>query len=89
MNETRALATALANAGDLPESALAAAERLLLDWLAVTIAGAAKPAARAVREVAANFGASSEATVFGDPARASAAAAALANAAAAHVLELD
>ncbi|HEY7856677.1 MAG TPA: MmgE/PrpD family protein [Terriglobales bacterium] len=89
MNETQALATALVNARDLPEPALAAAERLLLDWLAVTTAGAAKPAARALRNIISGWGASTEATLFGASTRASAPAAALVNGAAAHVLELD
>ncbi len=86
---TRALAEALAQAPrELPEEVFEASRRALLDWLGSALAGATEPAVGCVRSVAERLGTSSEATVIGGG-RASAAAAALANGAAAHVLELD
>lgn len=73
---------------DLPETALADTERAVLDWLGSALAGALEPPASIAQRLVAGFGASDQATVFG-AGRASAAAAALANGVASHVLELD
>nr|MBA3417033.1 MmgE/PrpD family protein [Chloroflexia bacterium] len=87
---SRTLARFVAEArwADLPPATVAATELATLDWFGSVLAGAHEPPARIAREVALGFGRSDEATVF--PAgRASAAAAALANGVAGHVLELD
>lgn len=73
---------------DLPETALADTERAVLDWLGSALAGALEPPARMAQHIVARFGASDHATVF-SAGRASAAAAALANGVASHILELD
>lgn len=86
--ESARLAQALAEAGALPEAATAMAARLVRDWWGVGLAGADTAMARTVREWAGGLGASDEARWLGGG-RASAAAAALANGVAAHVLELD
>jgi 2-methylcitrate dehydratase PrpD len=87
---TRRLAETLAACRwtDLPENVVLEAKRAVLDWLGSALAGAGEPSARMVQRVVARMGASSEATVFG-AGRASAGAAALANGAASHILELD
>ncbi len=73
---------------DLPPQTVAATELAILDWFGSALAGAHEPPARIACEVVAGFGVSDEATVL--PAgRASAAAAALANGVAGHILELD
>ena len=72
----------------LPPATVAATELAVLDWFGSALAGAHEPPARFAREVAAGFGRSAEATVFPNG-RASAAAAALANGVAGHILELD
>src|SRR5216683_1427297 len=63
-------------------------ERSILDWLGSALAGAVEPPARLAQRVVSGLGASTEATVFA-AGRASAAAAALANGIASHILELD
>src|SRR5579859_4839761 len=73
---------------DLPTEVVGEAKRAALDWLGSAMAGALETPAVIAREVVAGFGASDEATMFG-AGRASAAAAALANGVASHVLELD
>lgn len=73
---------------DLPDEVVAETERSVMDWLGSALAGSLERPAKAVRRVAASLGKSDEATVF--PAgRLSAAAAALANGAASHILEFD
>jgi 2-methylcitrate dehydratase PrpD len=87
---TRILADALAAArfGDLPPSVVAHAGRAVLDWLGSALAGSIEAPARMAQRVVAGFGSSGESTIFG-AARASAAAAALANGVSTHILELD
>jgi 2-methylcitrate dehydratase PrpD len=87
---TRQLARFLAAAcwEDLPPEVIEDARRSVLDWLGSALAGAFEPPARMAQQVAAGFGTSSEATVFGCG-RGSAAAAVFANGVASHILELD
>ncbi len=76
---------------DLPEATRAHARQFCLDWLACCIRGSGEPAARIVRQVqAAERPAARAATVLcAQPYRTSAAAAALANGAASHALDMD
>src|SRR5579872_1652534 len=87
---TRLLAETLAalRPEDMPPEVRAATRRAVLDWLGSALAGSIEPPARMAQRVAAQFGASVEATVFG-AGRASAPAAAFANGVASHILELD
>ena len=62
--------------------------RAVLDWLGSALAGSIEPPARIAQRIAARFGTSDEATMFGAP-RGSAAAAAFANGVSSHILELD
>ena len=70
-----------------PDEARARAATAFADTIGVTLAGAAEPAARIVRETIAEPGGSCR--IFGTEARASAGAAALANGTAAHALDFD
>ena len=63
--------------------------RYLLDWLGSALAGGGQRAPGIVREVVRELGGTPRATVLADGHRTSAPLAALANAAAAHVLEMD
>src|SRR4051812_23385579 len=87
---SRTLADFLARAtwSDLPRSAIVDTQRSILDWLGSAMAGSIEPPARMAQQVVAGLGACDEATVFSGR-RASAAAAALANGVASHILELD
>src|SRR5262245_29727945 len=87
---TRELASALASARfhDLDASTIEHTERAVLDWLGSALAGSFEPPAQMAHAVARGFGSSTESTMFAGG-RASAAAAAFANGAAAHILELD
>ena len=87
---TRQLADFLADVGDRDVPAVVREEcyRATLDWLGSALAGALEPPARIAQQVAHTLGTSSDATVF-TAGRASAAAAALANGVASHILELD
>jgi 2-methylcitrate dehydratase PrpD len=87
---TRALARVLATTryGDLPRDVLDHAKRSVTDWLGSALGGSVETPARLAQQVAARFGTSNEATVFG-AGRASAPAAAFANGVASHILELD
>jgi 2-methylcitrate dehydratase PrpD len=87
---SEALARVLATSRfeDLPEQVVAEAERAVLDWYGSVLAGAFEPPARIAQSVAASLGSSDEATVFGGG-RGSAAAAALSNGVASHILEYD
>ena len=87
---TRELAAVLAAVtyADLPAPTLEDAHRCILDWLGSALAGAVETPARLMQRVVARLGASNEATVFA-AGRASAAAAAMANGVASHILELD
>lgn len=90
LSVTRQLADLLANASyaDLPRRTIDATRRSILDWLGSALAGSEERPARIAQKIAAQLGTSDEATVFG-AGRASAAAAALANGVASHILELD
>jgi 2-methylcitrate dehydratase PrpD len=87
---TRALAEFLSDTayGDLPSSVVDECYRATLDWLGSALAGALEPPARIAQRVARGLGSSDESTVFG-AGRGSAAAAALANGVASHIVELD
>jgi len=87
---TRALAEFLSDTayGDLPSSVVDECYRATLDWLGSALAGALEPPARIAQRAARGLGPSDESTVFG-AGRGSAAAAALANGVASHILELD
>jgi 2-methylcitrate dehydratase PrpD len=82
---TRTLAEFLASARfeDVP---VADTRRAVLDWLGSALAGSLEPPARMIQRIC--LGASNEATVF-SATRASAAAAALQNGVASHILEFD
>ena len=90
MNETRHLADTLAAArySDLSPEIIDHARRAVLDWLGSVLAGSFEPPAKMARKVAAGLGISSEARIL-PQGRASAAAAALANGVASHILEFD
>jgi 2-methylcitrate dehydratase PrpD len=90
LSVTRQLADLLASTSyvDLPKTTIEATRRAILDWLGSVLAGSMEHPARIAQKIAAQFGTSDEATVFGAD-RASAAAAALANGVASHILELD
>ena len=87
---SRALAEALSSTrfDDLPVDVVNHATRSILDWLGSALAGSIERPARMAQHVASGLGSSSESTMFG-AGRASAAAAALANGVASHILELD
>ncbi|HEY8491891.1 MAG TPA: MmgE/PrpD family protein [Dehalococcoidia bacterium] len=88
---TRALARFAAGTrvADVPPSVLRAARLSVLDWLGSCIAGAPSVPARILEETARELGGTPEATVIGSGLRTSAPLAALANAAASHVCEMD
>src|SRR5580765_3105491 len=67
MSTTRILADFLADARfkDLPPTVVADTERAVLDWLGSVLAGSMETPARLAQGVAAGFGQSDEATVFG------------------------
>jgi len=90
VSSTRMLAEVLANVryDDLPADVIDHARRAVTDWLGSALAGSIEKPARLAQTVAAGFGTSREATMFG-AGRASAPAAALANGVASHILELD
>src|SRR4029453_3471872 len=73
----------------LPEAAVAAARRAILDTLGGTLAGVGGPPAARVRARIAQRRAGGEATVIGTPLRASVEDAALANGTASHALDYD
>ena len=73
----------------LPEAAVGAARRAILDTLGVTLAGAVEPTAARVRALIAHRRAADEATVIGTPLRAAVEDAALANGTASHALDYD
>ncbi len=87
---SRLLAEFLADAkfADLPAAVVDDAERAVLDWLGSALAGSSETPARFAQRVAAGFGRSDEATVFG-AGRLSALGAAFANGVSSHILELD
>lgn len=73
----------------LPEAAVRAARRAILDTLGVTLAGAHEPTARHARALIAHRRGVDEATVIGTPVHASVEDAALANGTASHALDYD
>ena len=87
---TRELAAVLATVTypDLPAQTIADTRRSVLDWLGSALAGAVETPARLMQTIVAGMGTSDEAMVFASG-RASAAAAAMANGVASHILELD
>jgi 2-methylcitrate dehydratase PrpD len=90
MGVTRVLADVLARTTERRLSApvMEEAYRATLDWLGSALAGSLEKPARLAQRVARSLGTSNEATMF-SAGRASAAAAALANGVASHILELD
>jgi 2-methylcitrate dehydratase PrpD len=85
---------------DLPHEVIEHTRRSVTDWLGSALGGSIEQPARLAQRIAAGFGTSDEATVFGarvtpnagtgeGEGRASAAAAAFANGVASHILELD
>jgi 2-methylcitrate dehydratase PrpD len=91
MSNTAAAAQFIATARDLSidPAARAAAQRALLDTVAVTLAGTREPAVCAVREVLIQPDRYGDAALFGTAGRASALDAALVNGTAAHALDYD
>jgi len=81
--------TAGLDAGHVPAPAATVARQCLLDWLAVTIAGAADDTARILREEALEQGGAAQATVVGAPGRSSVLQAAMLNGTASHALDYD
>jgi 2-methylcitrate dehydratase PrpD len=90
MDETRLLADTLATARyvDFSPAIVDHARRAVLDWLGSALAGSFEPPARMACKVVAGLGASCESSIL-PRGRASAAAAALANGVASHILEFD
>jgi 2-methylcitrate dehydratase PrpD len=74
---------------DIPEPALAAARRALLDTLGVALAGSKEPTAQIIAEYVRKIGGKPIATIFRAGLKASAADAALANGTIAHALDYD
>lgn len=83
-----ALADFVAGAS-VPPAVRRTARRYLLDWLGSTLAGGELAPPRIVQAVVEELGGASQATVLASGRRSSAPLAALANAAASHVLEMD
>ena len=73
----------------VPDAVRDVTRRYVLDWLGSTIGGSTMQPPTIVREVVEALGGHEQATVIGSPQRTSAPLAALANAAASHVLEMD
>lgn len=86
--ETGALAEFVAHA-TVPAAVRDTTRRYVLDWLGSAVGGSAMQPPSIVREVIEELGGREQATVLGAPMRTSAPLAALANAAASHVLEMD
>jgi len=85
---TRQLAAFIVDA-QVPPAVRMTARRYLLDWLGSTVAGGDMRPPSLVREVVTALGGHAQATVLASGERTSAPLAALANAAASHVLEMD
>ena len=73
----------------LPDDVRRVARDCLADWIACAIAGLAEPASAIVREAAREEGGHPQATVLGQPWKASLAQAALVNGTASHALDYD
>lgn len=87
-DETATLARWIATA-HVPEATRRVTRRYLLDWLGSTLAGGELLPPTMVRDVVRELGGHAQATILATGERTSAPLAALANAAAAHVLEMD
>jgi 2-methylcitrate dehydratase PrpD len=74
---------------DIPDGAIDAAKRHVLDFCGVAIAGSKEPAVKMVSEYVKNVGARCEAGVFGQGFRTETSLAALVNGTSAHVLDYD
>jgi aconitate decarboxylase len=74
---------------DLPEAVIDRARQLLLDGVAVAIAGSGENAVRLIADIYREYGARAEATVFGFGFRTAAPLAAAVNGAAMHVLDFE
>ena len=85
---TAALASFVAHA-NVPQAVRDVTRRYVLDWLGSTLGGSAMYPPSIIREVVEELGGREQATILGGGSRTSAPLAALANAAASHVLEMD
>lgn len=85
---TRRLAQFIAGAR-VPEEVRETTRRYVLDWLGSALAGSEMQPPSIIRQVVEELGGQPQASVLGSGARTSAPLAALANAAASHVLEMD
>jgi 2-methylcitrate dehydratase PrpD len=74
---------------DLDDDSLAVAKQCILDWLAVTLAGAAEPLTRILAVDAAEEGGHAQATILGHARRGTETQAALVNGSAGHALDYD
>lgn len=74
---------------DLPEAAIIVARQCIIDWFAVTIAGACEPAVAILRADLLSDGATPVASLVGSPEKTSTAHAALINGTASHALDFD
>ncbi|MBK5266053.1 MAG: MmgE/PrpD family protein, partial [Acidimicrobiia bacterium] len=74
---------------DLPASAVAAIKSVIVDTLAVTVAGVAEPASEALSDLLSKYGGAPISTVIGRPFKTDPASAALLNGTAAHALDYD
>lgn len=75
--------------GSLPDDVRAVARHCVLDWIGVTVAGSAEPAAAIVRDLALTDGGAPQSTLLGTGERVPAAQAALVNGTASHALDFD
>ena len=89
MNLTERLARFVAESESVPDDALEAARRAVLDTLGVAVAGSREESARIAAALALEAGGREEATLLGHDERVPAAAAALTNGVAAHALDFD
>ncbi len=74
---------------ELPAEAVVVAKQCILDWLGVTIAGAAEPLSEILRAEAADQGGAPQARLIGTDEQTSVAEAALVNGATSHALDYD
>ena len=91
MSTTKELARLISEAefGSLPPEAVDVAKVVILDGLAVTLAGSVEPAARIVAEYAQEMGGAPHCSVFGQGFKTSPVMAAFANGVAGHVLDYE
>ena len=74
---------------ELPDEAVVVAKQCILDWLGVTIVGAAEPLSEILRAEAADQGGAAQARLIGTDVQTSVAEAALVNGATSHALDFD